>query len=697
MGHRSARLAPDDPLLASAAEPESLRKFLAELEADGFRRKDTNTWIGPTYRSLIDKGHTTSDLMSVIIRVAWPYLPPLLHVAGINAWHADRERLCIWEGEDSTQRWATLQGLYNRIDEWVDAEVSGFAGAETARNPEIYWEQDPSWIGLVDLDELIGSDREDGAHDEFHFVARVTDTRDNDRPNLFDIFPGSSGIHLDPHQGISKQPMSGRWLYRRNIRRPPRNLQELKDLLTDKQRYYLIKDVTRHIKRGNATMFGLGWANSEGLVCTMILARPGQGNGQEFFVGALRPKGTDAMLLRAGPDAIALQSKRVAVIGVGAIGSHVADILVRSGVGEIHLFDYDLLWPANLIRHAAPPDSPPGIPKTAALVDSLSKFPWTSVIAPSELNGVIWRPEDIRRIVESADLTIDATGHGGLSELAARVAYDHKRPYITVALFRGGSVARVRRQCTDTDTPILHRPRLDRYPTIPPLADELEYAGTETGCLARIHNAPPVAVVQAAAMTVDVAVDHLCDRHHQPDEVIDVLRAGDEPFHKLGRLHPENLPASINLSETALSTAYSKAADAMPVETGGVLIGCEVAGRITISNAIEIPDRDARCDRYGVPAGAATTAVELTRASDPRVGYVGEWHSHPSPSPPSVTDQATMLDIAQNPDTANPVLLIVTPDAAEPDIQVFVTTAAGLKPAGITMCGDLADPQDVAA
>ena len=56
-----------------------------------------------------------------------------------------------------------------------------------------------------------------------------------------------------------------------------------------------------------------------------------------------------------------------------------------------------------------------------------------------------------------------------------------------------------------------------------------------------------------------------------------------------------------------------------------------------------------------------------------------------------------MLDIALNPDTASPVLLIVTPETAECDIQAFVTTSAGLKPARITMCGDLADAQDVAA
>ena len=196
---------------------------------------------------------------------------------------------------------------------------------------------------------------------------------------------------------------------------------------------------------------------------------------------------------------------------------------------------------------------------------------------------------------------------------------------------------------------------------------------------------------------MEVVIDHLSQRYQQRDEIIDVLRTGDEPFHRLGRLRTEDLPVCINLCETALTTVYDKTAAAIPFETGGVLVGCEVDGRITISNAIEIPDCDASSDRYGLPAGAATAAIDLARSADPRVGYVGEWHSHPRPSPPSVTDEATMLDIAQNPELASPVLLIVTPGEDELPVQAFVTTPAGLKPAHVTMCGNLPDPQGISA
>lgn len=67
-----------DPLYDSAAEPEQLRAFIAELEAGGFERVDSISWTGPTRQSLIDAGFTDADRMMLMFRPSWPYRPPLL-------------------------------------------------------------------------------------------------------------------------------------------------------------------------------------------------------------------------------------------------------------------------------------------------------------------------------------------------------------------------------------------------------------------------------------------------------------------------------------------------------------------------------------------------------------------------------------------------------------------------------------------
>ena len=174
-----------------------------------------------------------------------------------------------------------------------------------------------------------------------------------------------------------------------------------------------------------------------------------------------------------------------------------------------------------------------------------------------------------------------------------------------------------------------------------------------------------------------------------------MFRVGDEPFHKLGRLRPEDLPLSINITETAQHYVLRAASNAMPLETGGILVGCEVHGRITITSAIEIPDHNARIDKYTVAQGTTGPAVQGAQEVDPRVGYVGEWHTHPESSRPSITDLTTMLNLAQEPDISNPVLLLVGPTSAESRFQAFVTTGAGLQPADITACGDLPSAEEL--
>ncbi|HEX2039870.1 MAG TPA: ThiF family adenylyltransferase [Acidimicrobiales bacterium] len=673
-----------EPPYSEAAEPERLRAFISELEADGFQRIGDREWQGPTRACLLDGGHTESKEMTVRFRPSWPYLPPLLEVPDIAAWHADQDRLCIWHGEDNSQRWTTLQGLYDRIDEWAESAQDGFAAVENARNPEIYWQQSMvEGFALVDIDELLGSDRSDGQHGEFHFSDAVSpDGRTSGA--AVDLHSGPfSPLTLRPSWISDPHQARGRWFFRTSIPHPPRDLDELTAFLTDKQRTRLQKD----LRDRQAVMFGLFWPNQAGPVGTMVLSTPHDG-GRAYRLIALRPKGRDAMLLRAGPDAKQLQGRRVAILGVGAIGSHVAEELARAGVGYLLLVDYDLLWPVNLVRHAAPPGTPAGIPKAIALRDHLSQYPWVTVDVSGE--GIVWTIDSLSRLFQSADIVIDATGHAGFAELAARVGDAEGKPYVSVALFRGGAVARVRRQALADDTPLLQRPHLDRYPEIPPLDEEAEYVGTETGCLAQVHNAPPPSVAHAAVLAAEVVVDFLTGRCDEPDEVIEVLRKGEVPFHRLGRVRPEDLPRTVDVSEQAQHKLRRLAEAALPNESGGVLVGCMIDDRPVVTEVIEIHDETATDRHYLVPEDATANAVAAARERDSRLGYLGEWHSHPAGSGPSTLDVAAMLGAAEGSGTTEPVLILVAPTSEMPaTLTAYVTTPAGLKDAAICTTGDL--------
>jgi len=50
-------------------------------------------------------------------------------------------------------------------------------------------------------------------------------------------------------------------------------------------------------------------------------------------------------------DQAPLQARKVALIGCGSVGSEVAELLAKSGVGELSFVDYDDLMSANVGRH----------------------------------------------------------------------------------------------------------------------------------------------------------------------------------------------------------------------------------------------------------------------------------------------------------------------------------------------------------
>ena len=121
----------------------------------------------------------------------------------------------------------------------------------------------------------------------------------------------------------------------------------------------------------------------------------------------------------------------------------------------------------------------------------------------------------------------------------------------------------------------------------------------------------------------------------------------------------ERPPAKQVLVAESASTALRRMAKrAHPKETGGILLGVRNGDRPWVTLAVEIPSPDRGRSHYRMPAGATTPAVVRAREDEPRLGYLGEWHSHPSDVGPSPTDRATMRRLAlRHPRTG--LLLIV--------------------------------------
>ena len=66
-----------------------------------------------------------------------------------------------------------------------------------------------------------------------------------------------------------------------------------------------------------------------------------------------------------------LQKAHVAVFGLGGVGSHAAESLARSGVGELTIVDFDRINPTNINRQIIALNSTIGIPKSQAMAERI--------------------------------------------------------------------------------------------------------------------------------------------------------------------------------------------------------------------------------------------------------------------------------------------------------------------------------------
>ena len=112
-----------------------------------------------------------------------------------------------------------------------------------------------------------------------------------------------------------------------------------------------------------------------------------------------------ALVARHGADRQAkFEAARVAVCGLGGLGSNVSIALARTGVGHLHLIDFDRVEPSNLNRqqYAA---AQVGLPKSEALRANLAAInPFCDVVAET----VRVTSENLAALLANDDIVCEA-------------------------------------------------------------------------------------------------------------------------------------------------------------------------------------------------------------------------------------------------------------------------------------------------
>jgi hypothetical protein len=132
-----------------------------------------------------------------------------------------------------------------------------------------------------------------------------------------------------------------------------------------------------------------------------------------------------------GRAALGLRQSRVVIIGVGALGSALADLLVREGVTHITLMDNDDFGAGNLVRHALT-ISDIGEPKARALADRLnSANPHAMVQA---VNAGFPGGAQGEAALQSADIVVDCTGNDALIDQLGAFEWGSPKLFVSCAV-----------------------------------------------------------------------------------------------------------------------------------------------------------------------------------------------------------------------------------------------------------------------
>lgn len=490
---------------ATTVVPGALDRFVLDLVEARFETKEGRVWRGPIDPGLA--GLTTATDMALFIPDGWPYRHPTVFVEGLKpSVHLNGSALCLWRVGDDSLAWMRLADLRERIAQWSERYRGRATLDDPVLDPHLYWvPYDSKVLATVDLSKIHWGNGGSG------------DARATLEDGRLEI--GETG------------DTRVRWYGREGMRHPPVNMSMITDGLKKEQAQNLEREIETVGRPGGLGVLMLIWETpvNEPNVLVLGLTRGADGEvvGEAFEVARID---TDVLIRRAGPDAPALQSKSVIVFGQGAVGSNLDLLLARSGLGKIAGVDGERLRPGDIVRHAALRLSV-GSPKVEAVgLPMRMAAPWTEF---RPINDSSWNPDAIAGACDGKDLVIDAVGESSFTDQLSRRLADATIPLLSVALFRGGAVARVRVQAPG-GMPLYLREDSGVFPVIP--HGPLEPVATwETGCASPVNDAAPAAVASAAALGTRIAIEILTGREAGNFDAIEVYQCLESPpFDRVG-------------------------------------------------------------------------------------------------------------------------------------------------------------------
>lgn len=436
--------------------------LIYELEAHAFVPVGEDLWTGEI-RTRNTAWHLKIDFAS-----PYPAHPPRVFVEDDKplSWHQNADgSLCLYsQTSPGAFPWFAHGALLDQIRCWLEKDEAGWVGDFPDLDLERYWEPNTRFALLV--------------HDELpergiHWVR-------------FDRLGPKTLIQSGFARPPRKRPKSHKHFYGMSIEigevaTPPRSWAELSLLFEDAAG---IEGALRE-RRVDVLLLRYTRDGQRGVLGLVPVPR-GPNQNLQFRSVSCASRSPQTMALRAGFQSSELREKVVTIVGVGAVGSFVAEGLFRSGAHRLVLVDADRLRPGNLVRHAAN-GSLVGKPKSEAMAQSLGDPVQALAARVDSLTFAL-------RLVETSDLVIDATANEVVTQLLAEAGRIMGKSILSVYLANQGRSKVVE---------ILPSPTKERF--IPQDIASVAPDGVESGCGDPVSTTPPFAVMEVAGMACRIA------------------------------------------------------------------------------------------------------------------------------------------------------------------------------------------------
>jgi integrative and conjugative element protein (TIGR02256 family) len=378
-----------------------------------------------------------------------------------------------------------------------------------------------------------------------------------------------------------------------------------------------------------------------------------------------------------------LKSKVLNLVGVGAIGSEIADIMAKAGVGKLLLLNNQKLKIDNSVRHLCGIDYT-GVPKISAVANSVVLHnPFTEVLEiPFDLTTI-----DINDYFQETSVSISTIAEDNTEDFLNEQAVISNKTVYYVRALRAGKVARIFRVIPGEDACFhcleLYRKEGKLFKSIP---EDKEMPTLRNECNNPIRPASAADLKLIASLASRIILDEL--QNNESSKINHWIWSTE----KLGTLKPfqlysHHLPphdhcvycnsadkAKVYIPKIVLEKMKSLVESDPTVETGGVLAGYwNESSDLHITDASGPGPRATRtATRFEKDIVYCQQFLDEILKTNQNLVYIGEWHSHPTKNNrPSNTDLKSLEEISFQKEylTDKPVMIILS-DKGEPSCTI---------------------------